>query len=85
MKSSPHAPSAIVASAPRVTGNTVEKDPFNPDAVRLANPAKRVGLREMVKAKLCTPQEGLAWLRKVDPNPNPTIVAWLEKKCKGIL
>lgn len=85
MKSTPHPPPA--PSSP-VTGNTVCKDPspLAPEGnVQLANPARRVGLRQLVKAKLCTPQEALAWLRKTDPHPNPRIETWLIRKCKGVI
>lgn len=73
----------IAPPVPDVTRNTIVKstNPLAPDGtVELANPARRVGLRQLVKAKLVTPKDALAWLRKVDPNPNPRIVAWLEKK-----
>lgn len=63
-----------------VTGNTCVKRPDG--SLELANPAKRVGLRQLVKAKILSAKDALDWLRRIDPNPNPGIVAWLERKVR---
>jgi len=71
--------------APAALANTVAPaaNPLAPEgATELANPARRTGLRQLVKARLCTAAEALGWLQRTDPNPNPRIVLWLEKKAR---
>lgn len=68
----------VVPALVEPTGSVV-----TPEAVQFVNPARRVGLRQRVKSGEMTPAAALEWLRSVDPRPNHTTIAWLERRARN--